>query len=210
LLALFAIFLTTPMVGYIFFQGNHGNIYDYYMSGYYFPIILLFAIGLGALWKTFLGKAVVVIFFVIFFNRNLPVVRNFLTATVETRPIGLEEQLQAVAWVFNDAEDRGRFNLDVYVPPVIPHSYDYLFLWQGTLRQDFDGELSRTAQGKLRCEGNLCGKVEEPVSLLYTLYEADPPHPERLDAWLDRQKVVGEIEEEEQFGMITVQRRKRF
>jgi len=181
------------MIGYIFFQGNYGNIYDYYMSGYYFPMILLFAIGLGALWKTFLGKAVVISFFVIFFNLNLPVVKNFLTADVDTRPIGLEEQLQAVDWVFDDVEGGGQFNLNVYVPPVIPHAYDYLFLWQGFKK----------------CGENLCGKVEENVSLFYTLYEADPPHPERLSAWLDRQEMVGEVEDGKQFGMITVQRRRR-
>ncbi|MBU0570261.1 glycosyltransferase family 39 protein [Patescibacteria group bacterium] len=244
-LTLFAIFLITPMIGYIFFQGNHGNIYDYYMSGYYFPMILLFAIGLGALWKTFLGKAVVIAFFVIFLNINIPVIRNFLTATVETRPIGLEEQLKVVDWVYEDVEkrchsdnptglksdrafisesdlgdeilrlpsvvqddkvgaqddgvvqddkDTCQFNINIYVPPVIPHTYDYLFLWQGSKK----------------CGENLCGIVEEPTSLLYTLYEADPPHPERLNTWLDKQSATGVVEEESQFGMITVQRRRRF
>jgi hypothetical protein len=124
----------------------------------------------------------------------VPVIKNFLTATVETRPIGLEEQLKVVGWVFDDVKQGCQFNVDVYVPPVIPYAYDYLFLWQGSER----------------CGENLCGMVEEPVSLLYTLYEADPPHPERLNAWLDRQRMVGEVEEEEQFGMITVQRRRRF
>jgi hypothetical protein len=51
--------------------------------------------------------------------------------------------------------------------------------------------------------------LAERVPLLYTLYEEDPPHPERLEAWLARQKGIGIVEEEESFGGITVQRRKR-
>ena len=102
--------------------------------------------------------------------------------------------MQAVDWIFEDAKGRGEFNVDVYVPPVIPHSYDYLFLWQATER----------------CGDNLCEmNLAEQVPLLYTLYEEDPPHPERLKAWQARQDGIGEIEEETSFGGITVQRRKR-
>jgi len=44
---------------------------------------------------------------------------------------------------------------------------------------------------------------------LYTLYEIDPPHPERLDAWLARQDGIGKVEETVKFGGITVERRER-
>jgi hypothetical protein len=104
-----------------------------------------------------------------------------------------KHQLSTIDWIFEDASERGEFNVDVYVPPVIPHAYDYLFLWQATKR----------------CGDNLCGMVEERVPLLYTLYEADPPHPERLDAWLERQKGIGRIQESVRFGGITVERRER-
>ena len=65
-------------------------------------------------------------------------------------------------------------------------------------------------QGESRCGSDLCNlRLEENVETLYTLIEADPPHPDRLEAWLERQEEIGEIEEEIQFGGITVQRRKR-
>ena len=103
-------------------------------------------------------------------------------------------ELQAVNWVFENSKERGVFNIDVYVPPVIPYSYDYLFLWQGTRR----------------CGDNLCGLLwDEQTPLLYTLYEVDPPHPWRLEAWLDRQEGIGVVEEEVSFGGIIVQRRSR-
>jgi hypothetical protein len=102
-------------------------------------------------------------------------------------------QIRAVNWVFDNAAGRGVYNVDVYVPPVIPYAYDYLFLWKGSLR----------------CGNTLCGKVEYSTPILYTLYEQDPPNPDRLDAWLERQKGIGIIEEEVRFGGITVQRRTR-
>ena len=201
-LPLLLLFIGTPILGILAFQGNFGNIYDYYMTGVYLPFILLFSIGLGELWKTKSGKFVVSIFFVFFFMENGTLVKNYLTATVETRPITLEDQLGAIDWVFEDAEKQvcpsgecpRHFNVDVYVPPVIPYAYDYLFLWQGTKR----------------CGENLCGmRLGEQVPLLYTLYEVDPPHPERLDVWLDRQKGIGKVEKETNFGGVTVQRRER-
>jgi hypothetical protein len=157
---------------------------------------------LAQLWKIGLGKVAVLLFFVSFFKQNYLPIRSYLTATPKTRPIALEDQLNAIDdWMFDDMKDEASFNVDVYVPPVIPHAYDYLLLWQGTLRQ---------AQGKPGCGQDLCGKVDKRVPMLYTIYEEDPPHPERLKAWLDRQKGIGNVEEEEKFGQITVQRRKRF
>ena len=99
-------------------------------------------------------------------------------------------QKQAVEWVFEDAAGRD-FNVDVYVPPVIPHAYDYLFTWYGNTKYDKP-------------------PVEEHQALLYTLAEVDPPHPERLEAWVVRQMGIGSVEEEVDFGGIKVQRRKRF
>lgn len=201
-LPLFLIFLGIPLMGYLTFQGNFGNFYDYYLTGYYLPMVLLFSLGLGVVWKKKAGKIAVAFFLVSFFMLNGQLVKNYLTAGVDgPTHISLGNELQAVDFVFEDAEEEGvnSFNVDVYVPPVIPHSYDYLFLWQGTLRQ---------AQGF--CGEDLCGMKEEPqLPIVYVLYEVDPPHPERLNNWLAKYKDTTIIEEEERFGGITVQRRKR-
>jgi len=103
--------------------------------------------------------------------------------------IVLTNQKQAIDWVYKNVGER-KFNVDVYVPPVISYSYDYLFKWLGT-----------TNYHKL--------SVDSQVPLLYTLYEVDPPHPERLKAWMDRQKGIGKVIKEETFGGITVQERER-
>lgn len=202
ILPLFGIFLITPMFFYIFFQGNFGNFYDYYLSGYYLPMILFFALGMGELWKYGLSKFVIIFYFIIFFNVNgTPLVNMMRDPRTGPTDIKFTSQIASVYWVYDNAMARGNFNVDVYVPPVIPHAYDYLFLWEGTLRY---------TQGKPGCEEDLCGKVDEQVPLLYTLYEQDPPNPERLEAWLARQEGVGVVEESTRFGGITVERRRRF
>lgn len=193
ILRLFAIFFIVPMVGYLFFQGNFGNIYDYYMSGYYLPFILIFSIGLAEFARTLIGKISVIIFLITFLSLNLGSTRKYLDSQNTARPVILEDQLKSIDWIYQKAEQYGEFNVDVYVPPVIPHAYDYLFLWKGTRE----------------CGENLCGKVDRQVSTLFTLFEEDRSHPERLKVWLEKQHETGEVEDQVQFGMITVQRRRR-
>jgi len=126
---------------------------------------------------------------------NWPLVGNLIAAGVDgPTHITLGNQLQAVNWVFEDASALKEFNVDVYVPPVIPHAYDYLFLWQASKR----------------CGRNLCGMVKEPQKeIVYVLYEVDPPHPERLENWIARYRGNTQVEREERFGGITIQRRRR-
>lgn len=195
------LFMVSPMIGLYFYQGNYKVLYDYYMTGYYLIFILVVACVIGYLSKYALGKIFALLFVFLFLTNNFEVLKIKLSDKLDgPNSIALLNEKKAVTWVFEDADGRN-FNVDVYVPPVIPYAYDYLFLWQGTLRQ---------AQGKQGCEKELCGmKQDERIFLLYTLYEQDPPHPERLEAWLARQKGIGKIEEEVSFGGITVQRRSR-
>lgn len=69
-LPLLLLFIGTPILGIITFQGNFGNIYDYYMTGVYLPFILLFSIGLGELWRKRHGELIVLLFFCNIFDRK--------------------------------------------------------------------------------------------------------------------------------------------
>lgn len=174
-------------VGLVFFQGNQGNFYDYYLTGYYMIFLLLFSIGLGEIWKKkWLGKILVLFFVYLFLINNFDFLNFKLRDKVDgPGSIALKTELQAVDWVKKDSEGR-EFNIDVYVPPVISYSYDYLFLWKGVTEE------------------------ENQVSVLYTLYEGEPDESERLTEWLERQKTIGEVVESTRFGGVTVQRRERF
>lgn len=182
--------LISPMVGLVFFQGNFGNIYDYYLTGYYLVFILGLALVLGKMWRWRAGKIFVAYFLYIFLSQNTEVLRYKITDGVDgPESVAFKNEKQAVTWVYADANGR-EFNSDVYVPPVIPYAYDYLFTWLGSSKYGHEPK-------------------EEQIALLYTIYEVDPPHPERLEVWLKRQEGIGEVEEEVKFGGITVQRRTR-
>ncbi len=179
-----------PLAGLLFFQGNSGNIYDYYLTGYYLIFILLFALGLGNIWKYKLGKIFIIYFFYIFLTSNLNVLFSRLNDNGDgTNTIIFATQKNALDWIYQDASGK-EFSSDVYVPPVIPYAYDYLFKWYGGVVKGKEPSSSQ-------------------ISPLYTIYEVDPPHPERLDAWLKRQSNIGKVEKTATFGGITVERRTR-
>lgn len=185
--------LLSPFVGVYFYQGNDTVLYDYYLTGYYLIFLLLISIVLGKIWKSFLGKVFVVVFIYIFLQNNIAPIDWVLANDLKgSESIALQNQLQAIDWIYTDYKDNPPvgevgFNVDVYVPPVIPYAYDYLFKWKSNPDLTTD-----------------------QVPLLYTIYEVDPPHPERLGAWLARQKGIGQVEYEQKFGGITVQRRSRY
>jgi hypothetical protein len=185
ILILFLIFLGIPFLGYLFYTGNHGNLYGYYLTGYYLIIVLFVGLISSFLWKYKLGKLLVVVLLFYFLKSNIPLTIQRLNFDIlGNGGIAFQSQLLAVNWIKNDA-DGNKFNVDVYVPPVIPHSYNYLFLWNNIIQE------------------------EKQVKLLYTLYEQDSQHPERLKAWLDRQDKIGKVVYQEMFGGIIVQRRER-
>ena len=185
------ILIFSVIFGAIFFQGNDGNFYQYYLTGYYLIFLLPISVFLVKIFNmNFIGKMLIISFLVFFIYQNWIFIKPYIyTSGNEPNTIVLSNQKKAIDWVYKNAGDQD-FNVDVYVPPVISHSYDYLFKWLGT-----------TKYNKYR--------TESQVSLLYTLYEVDPEHPERLKSWLDRQAGIGSIIKEQSFGGITVQERQR-
>jgi len=188
----FLIFIS-PLVGYLFFQGNLGRVYDYYFTGYYLPFVLILAIGLAQLYKFKFTKPLVFLFFIVFFVVNGRSLQQFGASVDRPTHISLGNQIRSIQWILDDSKLKP-FNVDFYVPPIVPYSYDYLFLWQTNSK----------------CGTSLCNmKLDEHAPLLYTLYEVDSPHPERLKAWLSRHEGIGIVQETIKFGGITVERRTR-
>ena len=185
------ILLGSVTIGLLFYQGNNGSLYQYYLTGYYLIFLLLAAMVLSKIFNSnWVGKIIFIYFLLFFLFQNWSLVKPYISTTgQETNTIVLANQIKAIDWIYQNSQNRD-FNVDVYVPPVISHSYDYLFKWLG-----------KTKYKRY--------SVEQQVPLLYTLYEADPDHPERLKAWLDRQAGIGSIIKEETFGGITVQERTR-
>ncbi len=181
------IWLFVPIVGFFFYQGNHGYVWDYYFTGIVPAFFLLFSAGLYYLIKQGLaGKVIVCVFLIVFAFSNLGSIRNYLKTGIG---IKLQSQKKAIDWIYQQAENEP-FNADFYVPPQIYYSYSYLMKWYG------GGKYGREPETK-------------QVGQLYTLHEPDGEHPQFLKAWLERQDGIGKINKEYFWGDITVQKRER-
>ena len=184
------IWILTPVVLLLFYHGNKGYVWDYYFTGVYPQVFMLVAaVWLAAYRHIRIAIPAVLILLTMFIYQNL---RNHILFLSQPLPgfISLTPIVRAVDWVYEDAAGSA-FNTDVYVPPVIAHAYDYVFLWRGTTKYHTS--------------------ISAPlVTRLYTLLEPDSTHPQLRDTWLVRQSRLGSIETEKQFGPITVQRRHRF
>ncbi len=179
-----------PLLILLFYQGNQGNFYSYYLMGLFPLSAILIAVVLDKLLSNKFLLLVPLLFLTTFIYPNYINLKNYLIAGVDGEThISLGNQIQAIDWIYQDAEDK-KFNLDVYVPPVLPHSYDYLFEWYG--QKEYQKLPSK-----------------EQIPLLYTLYEVDTQHPQRLEKWLQRQQSIAKVEDQARFGGIVVQRRTR-
>ncbi len=177
--------LGSSLIGLYFYHGNQAILYDYYMTGYYLIFTLIVGLILGSVWRYKLGK-IFVLFFVYLFilNNYYPLNYKLRDRSDGPNSIAFVNQKNAIDWIYKNASG-DKFNVDVYVPPVIPYAYDYLFKWMRL------------------------GNVGENVPSLYTLYEKDDNGKVRLADWLARHQVASNIIEQKEFGGIVVQRRLR-
>ncbi len=184
------IMAVSPLIGTLFFVSNLGGVYEYYFTGYYLVWILLFSYVCMDSFKNTFIKITAAIFIIVLLAMNIHAyTKQYSVPLDDTEIIAFSNQIEAIDWIYKSTEGR-EFNVDEYVPPVIPYAYQYLFQWLGNEKY---GRLPQDKQ----------------VSLLYTLYEVDTSHPERLQAWLDRQEGIGTVLSEERFGGIVVQERVR-
>jgi 4-amino-4-deoxy-L-arabinose transferase-like glycosyltransferase len=178
--------LLIPLTLYLFYQGNHGYFLDYYLAGIWLVFMIFAGFLLMSFWHKFFGKVLLILFLITFAYSNF-------TQLVIYYKIGigiiLRTQLSAIDWAYQNSKGE-EFNVDVYVPPVIPYAYEYLFKWYGEKKYNQQ-------------------PASNNVLLLYTLYEEDSSHPNFLKNWLNRQETVGKILDQERFGDVTIQRRER-
>lgn len=174
---------------FLFYSGNYGQINSYYFLPVY-PIFFLFLASMVSwLWKVKQAKVVILIMIALFLYNQLPLTLSYLNSGTEGKAtIALGNQVQAVKYILEDVR-ADEFNVDVYVPPVVPYTYDYLFNYYG---QKINKNQSKSL-----------------VNQLYTLHELDVEMPEREEKWLQRQATIGKIVKQVQFGGITVERRER-
>jgi hypothetical protein len=62
--------MLSPIICFYFYQGNYGNIFGYYLTGYYLIFLMLVAVILRYLWDYLPGKLFLVFFMYLFFVSN--------------------------------------------------------------------------------------------------------------------------------------------
>lgn len=180
------LWLFVPLFLLLFFVGNYGNLYDYYLTGFFPAFIILFAIVITLPKKIFFYLLLIFLTIIYFFNGNYISLKNYLSDGIDgSQNITYGNEIMAVDYTCKmNSQFPGNF--DVYVPPVTAHAYEYLFQW-------------RQSKG-------LCPQfVQERNSNLYIIYEVDPPHPERLNNWFDKYK-QDKLIHEEFFSGVRVQK----
>lgn len=182
--------LLVPLLGMLFFRGDKGIIYDYYFTGFFFVFIFVFSFVFSRIISFRLGRFLFFGFIFVFLVYNFYLFSIYFRGEYRRyNPVSLSDEIKAVDWVYEDAGEE-KFNVDFYVPPVVPYSYEYLFKWRG---MEFFGKIPSV----------------EMVDLLYTISEPDNLHPERLEIWRIRQDKIGRVEEKIEIGSLLVERRSR-
>lgn len=185
LIKLQLLWLLIPLFLLLFFVGNYGNLYDYYLTGFFPAFIILFAIVITLPKIKIFYLLLISLTIIYFFNGTYIPLKNYLSAGTDgPENVTYGSELSAVDYLCQkNSKEAGNF--DVYVPPVIAHSYEYLIQWR---------------QSKKLCPAF----ISERTPNLYVIYEVDPPHPERLKNWFDKYK-QDKLIHEEYFGGVRVQ-----
>lgn len=185
---LLLLWLFVPLFLLLFFVGNYGKIYDYYLTGFFPAFIIIFSLGITFFNKSILNKLLLITIFILFCIGNLSFIKNKLSAGIDgPENITFGNQKWALNKICQETKDK-KYNLSVYVPPFTPYAYDYLMNWY--------------------IKNNKCtAPIKEQTSLIFYLYEIDPSHPERLNIWLQDKTVT--IESKSNLGGVYVQKRLR-
>lgn len=157
------IFFLVPLFILLFFVGNYQTLYEYYLTGYFPLFIILFSIVITLPKPKFIYFPLLFVFIFYFISQNYIHLYHYLTDGIDgPENVVYGNEIQAVDYLCQK-NNQNSGSLDIYVPPITPHTYEYLFKWRN-------------------CH------FSNSQSNLYLLYEVDPSHPERLSAWLDKYK----------------------
>lgn len=181
------IWLFIPLFCLLFFIGNYGRLYDYYLTGFFVPFVIIFSCFPIIFRHKILKSIAIISFIILFYIGNIPFTKNYLIAGVDgPSHISLGNQNQIIDYLCQDAKNN--YNLHIYVPPVIPYSYQYL--------------LDR------KIEKNLCLQPSSKTQdLIYIIYEVNLDNPANLENWLNQFSDY-QVENQIKFGGINLQKLK--
>lgn len=182
-----------PFMGDLFYSGNHGNFWDYYIiaqhNALYILIAAVLAVGIKARKiSSVISWALLLVLVLLGLSTNLKSWRGFLTPY--DKRISLSLQLEAINWMEADAAGQP-FGEWAYTPSLQDDVYRYL--------------ISYTAKRT----GVMPVEHPEHTPLMYFIVEDDPGREKLRQEWITEKSAIGRIEYSKSFGAVTVFRVKR-
>lgn len=193
-LFLLVLWFLLPLLGLLFYTGNYGQAWDYYLIGQIAPAGLLIVHFLkdlkgGRILNIRVEKEKVLLaFFAVYSALNYQQWTHLINP--KNYNYSISHQLRAINYTFQQAKDK-EFSVFIFVPNGRTESYDYLYAWESKKR-----------------------KIEPPSTtaldneLIFLIYEPDPfLDEERFYEWYKTYEEAGKIKEKVEFGIITVEKR---
>ncbi len=183
---LISLWLFVPLLLLLFFVGNYGKLYDYYLTGFFPAFFLLFAVSVTTLIKkhTLLFSVLVVFFFLS--GNAIHLYNSLIAGTDGPAHISLGNKQEAIDFICENSQGK---NLEIYSPLSEPLSYNYL-INQKTSKKE-------------------CSFSSEETRQFFILAENNPDFFSNLENWLAIKSSYSSIQEETRFGGIIVQERIR-
>lgn len=124
------LWLLVPLVGLLFYRSNNGVIWDYYLIGLQTPFLIILALAFSDITKTFkiLGSISVTTLLLMLIYSNLQEWKILISD--EANLISFGRMKNAIDYVYHEANGRP-FNVEIFVPNLLPTAYEYLFSWYG-------------------------------------------------------------------------------
>ena len=177
------LWLFVPLFLVLFYTGNEGNFWDYYLISQYLAFLLFFILMLSSLAQ--LNKYIFAVVLSLFLLLNLRAI--YFGWLPENNNISLGSYKKVVERVYELASGKD-FNLEVYVPNLQPIAYQYLFDWYGSGKYNY-----------------IPSKIEEK-QLFFVL---EPGNDYWREDWLKLRENDGVLSAIYKVGIIEIQKRTR-
>jgi hypothetical protein len=128
----FLFLILFPALIYVFLLLYSYPIWPEYVLGLLIPVAIAFYLAIYKVWKSYLGKIFVILFFILTFLNAFNYLQNqYLKSYPRNTSAGSYlNQKAAMDWIYKDA-GKGTFGYFVYTPEVYTHGIDYLVYLYG-------------------------------------------------------------------------------
>ncbi len=195
LLTVLTCWFFTPLILMLFYSANNGIIWDYYLISQPIPFIMLFSLGLVDFLKNtkIIGKSVVILLLFLIIQSNIK--QWYLDRQDYNNTVSFANMKKTIDYIYKEAQNKP-FNVDIFVPNMMPVNYEYLFQWYG-----------------IKKYGYLPSIDDKRERLVFFIMEPGQKYKDGeqywRNWWYNKRKNIGQIVNTYNAGEIDVEKRER-